>query len=64
MSLNFYCEEEDANNKEVSINKYKYLFSSYVKDTPSLSEALYQMYKSSNLDDETIKKLTTFKDSS
>ena len=58
MSLNFYCEEEDANNKEVSINKYKYLFSSYVKDTPSLSEALYQMYKSSNLDDETIKKLT------
>ena len=58
MSLNFYCQEEDEDKKEISINKYKYLFSAYEKDTPSLSEALYQMYKSSNLDDEKIKKLT------
>ena len=58
MSLNFYCEEENENNKEVSLNNYKYIFSNYEKNIPSLSEALIQMYKSLNLDDYIIKELT------
>ena len=57
MSLNFYCKEEDDNNKEVSLNKYKYIFSNYDKNTPSLSEALIQMYKSLNLEDKKIQEL-------
>ena len=57
MSLNCFCEEEDDNNKEVSINKYKYLFSSFENNTPSLSEALTQMYKSLNLDEKMINEL-------
>ena len=58
MSLNFYCEEENENNKEVSLNNYKYIFSKYEKNIPSLSEAFIQMYKSLNLDDYIIKELT------
>ena len=57
MSLNFYCEEEDESKKEVSLNKYKYIFSSFEKNTPSLSEALTQMYKSLSLDDNKINEL-------
>ena len=49
MSLYFYCKEED-NNREESINRYKYLFTNYEKKVPSLSEALTQMFKSKNLD--------------
>ena len=57
MSLNFYCEEEE-NNKEESINKYKYLFSKYDKNYPSLAEALTQMYEALNLDEIKINELT------
>ena len=49
MSLYFYCNEED-NNREESINRYKYLFTNCEKKVPSLSEALTQMFKSKNLD--------------
>ena len=48
----FFCidnENNNDNNKE-SINKYKYLFLSYEKETPSLSQALDQMFISSNAD--------------
>ena len=51
MSLNFYSEEED-NDKEESINNYKNLFLDYEKKTPSLKEALIQMFKSAKLDDQ------------
>ena len=59
MSLNFYCEEEKNSNKTLdSINKYKNLFINYDEKIPSLSEALFQMYKSSNLKDKKINELT------
>ena len=58
MSVRFCCEEEDESNKEVSVNKYKYLFTNYEKNKPSLSEALFHMYKSSGLDDKTSNDLT------
>ena len=45
MSLIFYSEEED-NDREESVNKYKNLFSTYENNSPSLKEALTQMFKS------------------
>ena len=57
MSLNFYCEEEE-NNREESINKYKNLFSNYESNPPSLSEALIQMFESNELENDKIKRLT------
>ena len=45
MSIIYYSEEED-NNKEESINKYKELFSEYKTQKPSLSDALEQMFLS------------------
>ena len=57
MSYNYYSEEEDYGQKE-SINNYLKIFSQYVKEMPSLSDALYQIFKSSNLDDNKIKSLT------
>ena len=57
MSLNFYCKEED-NNREESINRYKNLFRNFDKKTPSLSEALTQMFKSSELDIKKVNELT------
>ena len=45
MSIIYYSEEED-NNKEESINKYKELFSEYKNQKPSLSDALEQMFLS------------------
>ena len=57
MSLNFYCEEED-NNREESIDKYKNLFINYKNNTPSLKDALIQMFESKNLDNEKINYLT------
>ena len=56
MSLNFYTEEED-NNKEESIDNYKDLFLPFVDNSPSLSDALYQMFKSKNLEDENVQEL-------
>jgi hypothetical protein len=41
-----------------SINDYKYLFSEYEKKLPSLSEALNQMFKSTNVDDLKVNELT------
>jgi hypothetical protein len=57
MSLNFYCEEEENNRKE-SINKYKNLFANYESNSPSLSEALIQMFKSCELKGDKVKRLT------
>ena len=48
MSLNFYNKEE-FDFEEESINRYKTLFIGYDKKIPTLSEALEQMFKSSNL---------------
>ena len=56
MSYNYYSEEEDYGQKE-SINNYWHIFSKYEKEIPSLSDALYQMYKSLNLEDKIIKEL-------
>ena len=58
MSSRFCCEEEDESNKELSVNKYKYLFTNYEKNEPSLSEALIHMYITSGLDDKTSDELT------
>ena len=49
MSLNFYCEGEDINREE-SINKYKNLFLAYENNSPSLKDALIQMFKSAKFD--------------
>ena len=57
MSLNFYCEEEE-NNREESINKYKNLFSNYESNSPSLSEALIQMFESCELESDKVKRFT------
>ena len=56
MSLDFYCKEEE-NTREESIDRYKNLFRNYEKNPPSLSEALTQMFKSSNLDTNKINEL-------
>ena len=57
MSLNFYCKEEE-NSREESINRYKNIFKNYEKKTPSLSEALTQMFRSADLGKEKITELT------
>ena len=57
MSLNFYCREEE-NSREESINRYKNIFINYEKTTPSLSEALNQMFKSEDLGKKKINELT------
>ena len=46
----FFCTDDENNNNKESINKYKYLFLSYEKQKPSLSQALEQMFISSNAD--------------
>ena len=56
MSLNFYIKEEE-NEREESINRYKYIFRNYEKNPPSLSEALNQIFSSSNLDSKKINEL-------
>ena len=50
MSLSYYIEEEE-NRREESINNYKYLFSNYENNMPTLNEALNQMFKSVVFDD-------------
>ena len=57
MSLNFYCQEEE-NNREESINKYKNLFLSYENNNPSLKDALIQMFKSTDLENKKVHELT------
>ena len=58
MSLNFYCEDEENNREEESINKYKDLFINYESNLPTLEEALTQMFKSEGLKDEKVSKFT------
>ena len=57
MSLNYYFEEEE-NNREESINNYKYLFLNYENNILSLNEALNQIFKSAVFDDSKVKSLT------
>ena len=56
MSLIFYSEEEE-NQKEESIDKYKDLFNIYKDQSITLTEALTQMYTSSGVDNNTINDL-------
>ena len=56
MSLIFYSEEEE-NQKEESIDKYKDLFNKYKDQSITLTEALTQMYSSSGVDNNTINDL-------
>lgn len=51
MANNFHPDEEN-NNRDESINNYIDLFIDYENSLPSLQEALYQMFKSSNLNEE------------
>ena len=44
-SIYFSSEKED-NDKDESINKYKFLFSEYEENVPTLSDALNQMFSS------------------
>ena len=46
MSLNFFATNEDYTNDE-SINKYEDIFEEFVKNCPTLKEALQQMFISS-----------------
>ena len=57
MSLNFYIEDED-NNKEESVDKYRNLFLEYWDNCPTLTEALNQLFKSTKIDDNKINELT------
>ena len=57
MSLAFYSEQEE-NEKEESLNNYKYLFSEYQQNLPSLEDALNQLFKSKNINDSKINELT------
>ena len=54
MSYNYYLEEEEYDKKE-TINNYWELFSKYEKEVPTLSDALYQMFNSLNIEDNKIK---------
>ena len=58
MSLIFYSEEEE-NQKEESINKYKDLFDEYKNQSISLIDALIQMFTSSGIEKNKIKDLIT-----
>ena len=57
MSLNYYSEEEE-NNKEESINKYRDIFLEYEKEVPTLKKALKQMFISSGCNKIKAKELT------
>ena len=57
MSLLFYAEKEDI-PKDVSLDNFKGIFIEYRKKNPNLSEALNQMYKSTNISNSKIKALT------
>ena len=57
MSLNFYCESEEKNNGEESINDHQNIFSICENNPPSLSEALAQMFNSYKLDKNKVNEL-------
>ena len=56
MSLFFYDEEEN-NEREVSIDNYKQMFIEYEENKPTLSEALTQMFKLSDVQENQIEEL-------
>ena len=56
MAQNYYNEEEE-NIREESLNNYKYLFTDYEKNMPTLNDALYQMFNSEINDYFTIRSL-------
>ena len=58
MSLIFYFEEGE-NQKEESIDKYKYLFDKYKSQSITLVEALTQMYTSSGVKNNKMNNLIT-----
>ena len=58
MSLIFYSEEEE-NQKEESIDKYKDLFDKYRNNSITLTEALTQMFTSSGVEKNKINNLIT-----
>ena len=56
----YYLQEvskKDNNKKDESLNNYKNLFSKYKYNLPSLKDALYQMFKSKNINDKKIDEL-------
>ena len=57
MSRNFYTEDE-MKKREESINRYKSLFTDFDKNTPSLADALNQMFKASNLEEKKVNEFT------
>ena len=57
MSTIFYLEEED-NEKNESISKYNDLFKQYIKNMPTLNDALNEMYILSKLSKEKAEDLT------
>ena len=57
MSLFFYTGKEDISKKE-AINNYNHLSKECIKQTPSLSEALNQMYVSTGLSSQKAYELT------
>ena len=58
MSLKFYSDKEDNLREEESINKYKYIFIPYIKNFPSLKEALEQLFLSEGAPQEELNNLT------
>lgn len=57
MSLHYFPKKEGTNKGE-TLNNYGYIFSKYNDSSPTLSEALKQMFKSQNLKDEKVEELT------
>ena len=56
-SIYFSSEKED-NDKDESINKYKFLFSEYEENVPTLSDALNQMFSSKIKENQKVKEFT------
>ena len=57
-SIHFSSEKEDNDKDDESINKYKFLFSDYVKNVPTLSDALNQMLSSKIKENQKVKEFT------
>ena len=57
-SIHFSSEKEDNDKGDESINKYKFLFSDYVKNVPTLSDALNQMFSSKTKENQKVKEFT------
>ena len=57
-SIHFSSEKEDNDKEDESINKYKFLFSDYEKNVPTLSDALDQMFSSKIKENQKVKEFT------